>query len=142
MGQEDYKSVMENMTLADGTIWPIPIILTIDKVDLPDQANWVTLRDVHNQIMAVMRLEEVFRFNWREEAEKVYGTVDVKHPIVSEMAGWGDLCLSGELKVLNLPVYDDFAELRLTPTQTRAKLEEIGNSNVVAFQTRNPMPRT
>ncbi len=141
MGQEDYKSVMENMTLADGTIWPIPIILTIDKVDLPDQANWVTLRDVHNQIMAVMRLEEVFRFNWREEAEKVYGTVDVKHPIVSEMAGWGDLCLSGELKVLNLPVYDDFAELRLTPTQTRAKLEEIGNSNVVAFQTRNPMHR-
>lgn len=141
MGQEDYKSVMENMTLADGTIWPIPIILTIDKVDLPDQANWVTLRDVHNQIMAVMRLEEVFRFNWREEAEKVYGTVDVKHPIVSEMAGWGDLCLSGELKVLNLPVYDDFAELRLTPTQTRVKLEEIGNSNVVAFQTRNPMHR-
>lgn len=141
MGQEDYKSVMENMTLADGTIWPIPIILTIDKVDLPDQANWVTLRDVHNQIMAVMRLEEVFRFNWREEAEKVYGTVDVKHPIVSEMAGWGDLCLSGKLKVLNLPVYDDFAELRLTPTQTRAKLEEIGNSNVVAFQTRNPMHR-
>ena len=141
MGQEDYKSVMENMTLADGTIWPIPIILTIDKVDLPDQANWVTLRDVHNQIMAVMRLEEVFRFNWREEAEKVYGTVDVKHPIVSEMAGWGDLCLSGELKVLNLPVYDDFAELRLTPTQTRAKLEEIGNSYVVAFQTRNPMHR-
>lgn len=141
MGQDDYQSVMENMTLADGTIWPIPITLTIDKVDLPDQADWVTLRDVHNQIMAVMRLEEIFRFNWHEEAEKVYGTVDLKHPIVSEMAGWGDLCLSGELKVLNLPFYDDFAELRLTPAETRAKLEEIGNANVVAFQTRNPMHR-
>jgi len=141
MGQADYHAVMEEMTLKDGTIWPIPITLTIDKENLPAQADWVTLRDVHNQIMAMMRLEEVFKFNWKEEAEKVYGTSDLKHPIVSEMAGWGDLCLSGELKVLNLPVYDDFAELRLTPTETRAKLEEMGKPNVVAFQTRNPMHR-
>ena len=141
MGRADYRSVLEKMTLADGTIWPIPITLTIDKDDLPEQAEWVTLRDVHNQIIAVMRVEEIFRFNWREEAQKVYGTLDVKHPIVSEMMGWGDLCLSGELKVLNLPAYDDFVELRLTPAETRARLEEMGNGNVVAFQTRNPMHR-
>jgi sulfate adenylyltransferase len=141
MGEKDYQSVLENMKLADGTIWPIPITLTIDKEDLPDQAEWVTLRDVHNQIMAVMRLEEVFRFNWKKEAEKVYGTLDLKHPLVSEMAGWGDLCISGELIVLNLPTYDDFVELRLTPADTRTKLEKMGNANVVAFQTRNPMHR-
>ena len=141
MGQADYQSVMENMTLNDGTTWPIPVTLTIDKDDLPEQAEWVTLRDVHNQIIAVMRIEEIFRFNWKEEAQKVYDTVDLKHPIVSEMAGWGDLCLSGELKVLNLPAYDDFVELRLTPAETRAKLEKMGNANVVAFQTRNPMHR-
>jgi len=141
MGQADYQSVMDSMTLADKTVWPIPITLTIDKEDLPEQADWVTLRDVHNQIIAVMRVEEIFRFNWNEEAEKVYGTLDLKHPIVSEMAGWGDLCLSGELKVLTLPSYDDFAELRLTPADTRARLEAMGNANVVAFQTRNPMHR-
>ncbi|MCB2209562.1 bifunctional sulfate adenylyltransferase/adenylylsulfate kinase [bacterium] len=141
MGQEDYRAVLEDMRLADGTIWPIPITLTIDKDDLPEEGDWVTLRDVHNQIMAVMKLEEVFRFNWQEEAEKVYGTTDVKHPTVSEMAGWGDLCVSGELKVLNLPVYDDFAEIRLTPAETRERLAEMGNANVVAFQTRNPMHR-
>ena len=141
MGQDDYQSVLDEMRLTDGTVWPIPITLTIDKEDLPDDADWVTLRDVHNQIMAVMRLEEVFRFNWKEEAQKVYGTLDLKHPIVSEMAGWGDLSISGELSVLNLPVYDDFVELRLTPAETRASLESLGNKNVVAFQTRNPMHR-
>ncbi len=141
LSQGDYQSVLDEMSLKDGTIWPIPITLTIDKEDLPDQADWVTLRDVHNQIIAVMRMEEIFRFNWKEEAEKVYGTTDLKHPIVSEMVGWGDLCLSGELKVLNLPTYDDFVELRLSPRQTREKLEEVGNPNVVAFQTRNPMHR-
>lgn len=141
MGAEDYKSVLDEMRIADGTVWPTPITLTIDKEDLPEQDHWVTLRDVHNQIMAVMRLDEVFRFDWKEEAEKVYGTLDLKHPMVSEMVDWGDLCLSGELKVLNQPVYDDFVELRMTPAETRQKLMEIGNANVVAFQTRNPMHR-
>ena len=141
MGQADYQSVLDDMKLADGTVWPIPITLTIEKEDLPEQSDWVTLRDVHNQIIAVMKLEEVYRFNWEEEAEKVYGTVDVKHPMVSEMAGWGSLCISGELKVLNSPSYDDFTELRQTPAETRAALTEIGNRNVVAFQTRNPMHR-
>ncbi len=141
MGQADYAAVLDDMRLADGTIWPIPITLNIAKDDLPEEGDWVTLRDVHNQIMAIMKLEEVFPFNWQEEARKVYGTIDLKHPIVSEMAGWGDLCISGELKVLSLPVYDDFAELRLTPAETRARLTEMGNANVVAFQTRNPMHR-
>jgi len=141
MDSDIYQSVLNEMRLIDGTVWPIPVTLTIEKEDLPDQADWVTLRDVHNQIMAVMHIDEVFRFNWKEEALKVYGTLDLKHPMVSEMAGWGDLSLSGELKVLNLPVYDDFTELRLTPAETRLKLTEIGNPSVVAFQTRNPMHR-
>ncbi len=141
MGKADYRAVLSEMKLADGTVWPIPVTLTIDKEDLPTHAEWVTLRDVHNQIMAVMRLEEVFRFNWQEEGELVYGTTDIKHPMLSEMAGWGSLCIAGELKVLNLPIYDDFAELRLTPAETRAELEAMGNPNVVAFQTRNPMHR-
>lgn len=141
MGTADYNAVLNEMRLADGTVWPIPITLNIEKEDLPEEGDWITLRDVHNQIMAVMKLEEVFRFNWQEEAQKVYGTVDLKHPIVSEMAGWGDLCVSGELKVLNVPVYDDFMELRLTPAENRARLAEMGNANVVAFQTRNPMHR-
>lgn len=141
MGQADYQSVLDHMKLADGTVWPIPVTLTIDKDELPKHAEWVTLRDIHNQIMAVMRLEEIYRFNWKEESQKVLGTTDIKHPMVSEMAGWGGLCIAGALKVLNLPTYDDFEELRLTPAETRAKLEAMGNANVVAFQTRNPMHR-
>jgi sulfate adenylyltransferase len=141
LGKANYHTVLNEMRLADGRLWPIPVTLTIDKEDLPKGTEWVTLRDVHNQIMAVMRLEEVYRFDWKEEAEKVYGTLDLKHPTVSEMVGWGDLCISGELRVLNLPIYDDFVDLRLNPEQTRARLADMGHGNVVAFQTRNPMHR-
>ena len=59
MGQADYRSVLDEMKLADGTVWPIPVTLTIDTEELPKHAEWVTLRDVHNQNMAVMRLDEV-----------------------------------------------------------------------------------
>ena len=141
MGRADYLGVLNSMKLDNGMIWPIPITLAINREDLPEHGDNITLRDDYNSILAVMCIEEVFRFDWHDEAKKVYGTTDLKHPIVSEMASWGDLCLSGELRVLNIPQHDDFIELRLTPHQTREQLEEMENSNVVAFQTRNPMHR-
>jgi sulfate adenylyltransferase len=61
--------------------------------------------------------------------------------MVSEMIRWGDFCISGELKVVDLPIYYDFTELRRTPAEVRTMLNEMGHTNVVAFQTRNPMHR-
>ncbi|HQE93281.1 MAG TPA: bifunctional sulfate adenylyltransferase/adenylylsulfate kinase [Anaerolineae bacterium] len=141
MSKADYQRVLTEMRLADGTLFSIPITLTISKEDLPTREEWITLRDSRNYIIAVMRLEEVFRWDPLREARLVYGTTDHRHPLVSEMQQWRDLCISGELKVLNLPVYYDFAEIRRTPAQVRALLTEMGNPHVIAFQTRNPMHR-
>ncbi len=141
MGKADYQRVLTEMRLADGTLFPIPITLTIDKEALPTRAEWITLRDARNDIIAVMRLEEVFRWNPEREARLVLGTTDPRHPLVAEMQQWRDLCISGELKVLNMPRYYDFVELRRTPAEVRALLAQMGNHNVVAFQTRNPMHR-
>ncbi len=57
------------------------------------------------------------------------------------MRHWGKLNISGALQVLQLPHHYDFQHLRLTPAQTRARLETSGYQNVVAFQTRNPLHR-
>ncbi|HSQ39212.1 MAG TPA: hypothetical protein VLM78_03555, partial [Anaerolineales bacterium] len=141
MSKADYQRVLTEMRLADGTLFSIPITLTISKEDLPTREEWITLRDSRNYMIAVMRIEEVFRWDPLREARLVYGTTDHRHPLVSEMQQWRDLCISGELKVLNLPVYYDFVEIRRTPTQVRALLTEMGNRNVVAFQTRNPLHR-
>jgi len=141
MSKADYQRVLTEMRLADGTLFSIPITLTISKEDLPTREEWITLRDARNYIVAVMRIEEVFRWDPLREARLVYGTTDHRHPLVSEMQQWRDLCISGELKVLNLPVYYDFVEIRRTPAQVRAALAAMGNRNVIAFQTRNPMHR-
>ncbi len=141
MGQEDYQRVLTEMRLANGVLFPIPVTLTINKADLPTRGEWITLCDSRHYIVAIMRLEEVFRWDPVREARLVLGTTDHRHPLVSEMERWGDFCISGQLRVINLPKYYDFIELRRTPAQVRTLLEQKGHAKVVAFQTRNPMHR-
>lgn len=141
MNKADYERVLAEMRLTDGTLFPIPVTLTISKDDLPTRDEWITLRDAQNYVLAIMHIEEVYCWNRDFEAQAVLGTTDPRHPLVSEMERWGDLCISGELRVLRLPQHDDFAELRLTPAQVRAQLSVLGHAQVVAFQTRNPMHR-
>ncbi len=141
MDKADYLRVLHEMRLTNGLLWPLPITLTADPKELPTVGSELVLRNATNDIMAIMTLEEVYHWNPEVEAALAYGTTDPKHPMVSEMARWGRVCISGPLKVLNLPKYYDFVELRLTPAQVRARLEAMGNRNVVAFQTRNPLHR-
>jgi len=147
MGHADYERVLAEMRLSDGSLFPIPITLTVEDGFLPRQHELVTLRDARNNIVAIMQLEEIFGWDPREEAQMVLGTTDPRHPLVSEMAQWGRLCISGKLQVLNLPRYYDFVELRRTPAQVRQLLFAMGHEavsftgNVVAFQTRNPLHR-
>jgi sulfate adenylyltransferase len=141
MGKADYQRVLTEMRLADGTLFPIPITLTIRKEDLPTSSEWLAIRDSRRNLIAVMKMEEVFTWDPLREQRLVLGSTDSRHPLVSEMEQWGDLCISGELKVTDLPTYYDFVNIRRTPAETRTILEEMGNENVVAFQTRNPMHR-
>jgi len=141
MGKADYERVLKEMRLADGTLFPLPITLTADPKELPTVGEDIVLRNANNDVIAIMTLDEVYHWDANTEAALAYGSTDSKHPMVSEMGRWNKVCISGPLKVLNLPKYYDFVDLRRTPAQVRAMLEEMGNDNVVAFQTRNPLHR-
>jgi len=141
MDKADYLRVLHDMRLTSGLLWPLPVTLTADPKELPTVGSELVLRNATNDIIAIMTLEEVYHWDPEVEAALAYGTTDAKHPMVSEMARWGKVCISGPLRVLNLPKYYDFVDLRLTPAQVRARLEAMGNANVVAFQTRNPLHR-
>lgn len=141
MGRADYLSVLDSMRLADGTLFPIPITLPVAPNPNISEGAEIALADEHNDLLAIMRVEEIFEWNREEEAKAAYGTTDPRHPLVAEMENWGELCISGEIKVVRLPKYYDFRRLRLTPAEVRARLAELGHEKVVAFQTRNPMHR-
>lgn len=139
MGKADFERVVDEMRLADGVLFPIPVTLTVQNA--PALGADVALRGSDNSLLAVMTVEEVFEWDIDTVASKVFGTTDRRHPLVAEMEGWGRFNISGRLRVLKLPARHDFAELRRTPSQVRALLEERRRPNVVAFQTRNPMHR-
>jgi sulfate adenylyltransferase len=141
MGQADYERVLHEMRLSNGVLFPLPITLTVDEAALSDTRDGLVLRDAWNNLVGMVQVEEVFRWDPQTEARLSLGTTDERHPLVSEMITWGNVCISGPLKVLNLPRYFDFLDLRQTPAQVRAILEQMGNEHVVAFQTRNPLHR-
>ncbi|WP_425478078.1 bifunctional sulfate adenylyltransferase/adenylylsulfate kinase [Aquifex aeolicus] len=143
MGEEDYRNVVESMRLKSGTLFPIPITLPMEKEIAKDlkEGEWIVLRDPKNVPLAIMRVEEVYKWNLEYEAKNVLGTTDPRHPLVAEMHTWGEYYISGELKVIQLPKYYDFPEYRKTPKQVREEIKSLGLDKIVAFQTRNPMHR-
>ncbi len=141
MGEEDYRRVLAEMRLADGHLSPIPITLQVDAGMHPRLDADIALRDAKNNLLAVMTVEEIYGWDVTEEALSVYGTLDLRHPMVSEMHRLGKLNISGRLRVLRLPPRYDFRKLRLPPAETRRRLAALRRENVVAFQTRNPLHR-
>lgn len=141
MSKEDYQRVLDEMRLADGHLFPIPVTLPVSADDEISLDQEISLRDEKNELLAIMTVEEIYEWDLDEAAVKVFGKNDVRHPLVAEMHRWGNLNISGRLEVIQKPRHYDFADLRLTPRQTRARLEAFGHGNVVAFQTRNPLHR-
>jgi sulfate adenylyltransferase len=141
MKKADYERVLTEMRTSDGTLFPIPITLPVEESALPSYGEEITLNDSRNNTLAIMQIEEVYHYDPQREVRLVLGSTDPKHPLTSEMVRWGKVYVSGALKVINLPHYYDFIDLRRTPAEVRTVLERMGNRNVVAFQTRNPLHR-
>jgi sulfate adenylyltransferase len=149
MGQEDYQRVLEEMRLSSGHLFPVPVTLPVHpeattiagnpaKLSLDQD---ISLRNAKNELLAIITIEEIYQWDLAATADMVFGTQDLRHPLVAEMHRWGPLNIAGKLRVLKLPKHFDFQSLRLTPAQTRARLAQLGHENVVAFQTRNPLHR-
>ena len=141
MNRDDFESVMQDMRLADGTLYPIPVTLPVDPGSAPPLDSRVALRDSRNNLLGVMDIEDAYEWNFEDAVRAVLGAVDMRHPLAVEMHRWGRCNLSGRIRVLELPPHHDFRKLRMTPVQTRGELERLGRPDVVAFQTRNPLHR-
>jgi sulfate adenylyltransferase len=141
MTRSDFERVVGEMRLASGQLFPIPVVLPVDRTPAVRLDQEVALRDAHNELLGIMTIDEAYEWDRVETAQQVLGTRDVRHPLVAEMQRWGEVNLSGPLQILALPPRHDFRDLRLTPAETRVRLAALGAPNVVAFQTRNPLHR-
>ena len=143
MSEADYQSVLDNMRLTNGYIFPLPITLPIeaDEKEQIELGQDIALRSPRNELLAIMTVDEIYEWDLEEVAQKAFGTLDLRHPLVAEMHRWGKFNLSGPIQMLQMPAHFDFKDLRMNPAETRAMLESFGHENVIAFQTRNPLHR-
>lgn len=141
MDSGTYARVLSEMRLQNDHLFPIPITLPVGEETPLKENSEIALRDQKQNLLAVLRVEDVYEWSRADYCEKVLGTQSVRHPLVMESQGWGSRFVSGPVRVLRLPEHYDFPELRFTPQQVRLELDAIGNPNVVAFQTRNPLHR-
>ncbi|MDB5325212.1 MAG: sulfate adenylyltransferase, partial [Phycisphaerales bacterium] len=139
MGQKDFTRVCNEMRLADGTVWPIPVILSpaddvTAKINVGDT---IALNDSNGKLLGTMKVTEKYAHDKALE-NKVYGTDDAKHPGIAVTAKQGSFNLAGDIDAVSINNDPEFPEFRLTPTQTRAAFAEKKWETVTAFQTRNP----
>jgi sulfate adenylyltransferase len=142
--EEDYNGVVENMRLADGSLWPMPINLDVsdDFASKLEIGQDIALRDQEGVILGTMTVTDRWAPNKALEAEKVFGADDDAHPAVNYLHNTaGDIYLGGPVTGLQQPVHYDFRARRDTPNELRAYFRKLGWRKVVAFQTRNPLHR-
>jgi sulfate adenylyltransferase len=144
LGQEAYDSVCSEMRLPDGTIWPMPVVLDIteDAAASLHPGDQLALRDSEGVMLAVLHVEELYRPDQELEAKQVFGTIEPEHPGVAMLLKrTNPVYVGGSVEGLQLPTHYDFAPVRMTPREVRAEIAARGWTNVVGFQTRNPMHR-
>ncbi|WP_371017767.1 sulfate adenylyltransferase [Pseudalkalibacillus sp. JSM 102089] len=143
MGEKDYHQVVNNMRLSDGTLWSIPITLSVsnEEAELLEVGKEVALIGADEVVYGTLQLEEKYVPEKVFEAENVYGTSEQSHPGVKKLYNLGNVYLAGPITLLNRPNHGGFENFYKDPSETRKMFAELGWKTVVGFQTRNPVHR-
>ena len=142
IGEDDYYSVLDNMRLVNGSLWPIPIILDISKQFSKQVSinHKIILKDKEGFSLAEMKISDIWEPNKNIEAEKVYGTLDESHPGVDYLLNQTDsIYIGGSIKCIESIHHYDYQDLRHSPEVLKDKFNTLGWDKVIAFQTRNPL---
>lgn len=146
MNEEDYDGVVENLRLADGSLFSIPITLDATQKDIErlgvKPGARITLRDFRDdRNLAILTVDDVYKPDKTKEAKEVFGG-DPEHPAIRYLFdSTKDFYIGGKIEAVNRLNHYDYVGLRYTPAELRTHFDKLGWTRVVAFQTRNPMHR-
>jgi sulfate adenylyltransferase len=143
MAEADYARSRDELRLASGVPWSIPITLGVEaaQADKLKPGTDVALATPDGTRLAILKLAEIFPVDRKREAAAVFGTPDENHPGAKNVLATPPICLAGRVILFDEIPGRTFMEYRLEPRQTRAAFAERGWKKVVAFQTRNPTHR-
>ncbi|WP_441394705.1 sulfate adenylyltransferase [Bacillus velezensis] len=139
--EKDYVSVVENMRLASGVVWSLPITLPVDSEKAAELAVGDTVKLTYGgETYGVVDIEDIYTPDKQKEAVHVYKTDDAAHPGVKKLFSRGDTYVGGPITLIK-KASKQFPEFTFEPADTRRSFEEKGWKTIVGFQTRNPVHR-
>jgi len=143
MEQADYESVVNQMRLANGLPWSIPVTLSVEEeiANPLKEGSLIRLDDTNGRFVGVLELTQKYRYDKIHEAVNVYRTDDEAHPGVKVLYNYGDVNLAGSVWLLHRDPHPLFPDYQIDPAKSRALFQEKGWKTIVGFQTRNPIHR-
>src|ERR1700729_4001531 len=143
MGEADYTRSRDEMRLASGAPWSIPITLGVDEATAKSlkTGSEIALATEDGQRLAILKLAEIYKVDRKSEAQNVFGTSEDAHPGAKNVTSMPPFCLAGNVTLIEEIPGRTFLEFPREPRQTRAAFRERGWKKIVAFQTRNPTHR-
>jgi len=145
MTKADVDAVVNKMTLADGTIWSIPILFDLSDKEVADygvQAGQTVVLTYQGNPMALFEVEEVFEYDKKTMCKSIFGTDEAKHPGCKRIYETADKYVGGKITLVKEPTINEpFGPYFLPPLKMRQVIKEKGWSRTVAHQTRN-VPHT
>jgi sulfate adenylyltransferase len=143
MVEADYSRSRDELRLASGVPWPIPITLGVEETvaqELSRGQDIALASDDGNRI-ALLKLAEIYQVDRKREAEAIFGTGDEAHPGMKNVLAMPPWCLAGRVMLFEDVPGRTFLQYPREPRQTRAQFRTNGWKKIVAFQTRNPTHR-
>ncbi len=146
MNKADYDSVLNDMRLANGKVWPMPIMLDVDHDFIESNSikvgSEIALREKEGFLVGIITVSDVWSPDKKMEAEAVFKSTDTFHPGVNNLfTKTKDVYIGGEVLAIQSPKHYDYSLLRHSPMELKEQFDKMGWEKIVAFQTRNPMHR-
>ncbi len=106
LGARDYRSVLDRLTLADGTPWPIPFTLAVTVAQMAAvlRHRAAALHDTQGRLRGTIEATDSFVRNPRDEAIALYGTDVPAHPGVAYLLARPTGLIGGRVTVLPAPI--------------------------------------
>ena len=140
--KNDYDSVVNEMRLANGKLWPIPICLDLNEKEINGIENEILLTDKEGYVLASMLVESVWEPDKKKEALSIFGTLDQSHPgVYNLLNNTKKYYVGGKFVNVKPVIHHDYLNLRLNPKSIQKFIKNSNHKNTIAFQTRNPIHR-
>jgi sulfate adenylyltransferase len=143
MTEKDYQGVLKDMKLPSGTLWPLPVTITVDSKDRYKQGSKAALVSPYSdEIVGKILVEDIYPYDKEKEAKASFGTADPSHPGAEKLKSLGNYHIGGPVMVFSEGGYPDEFPQYGRPSETREIFAQKGWKTICAFQTRNPIHRS